>query len=322
MRRPIGIFVVTLAIACLGLTAAAGAQTQEPLFALLSQSIGFGANSIEIVDLQTTPPTQIAVFPLDQPRDVPSMAVSADGARIYVVSRTNNEVVVFDPMGTRIASIMVFDSPNDAVLSPDGATLYVSAAASILAIDTATNSVRIRVTGTDLLRGIAITDDGSTVGAAVTTGGSDTTRGTSPGLQLFSAATLATIAGVPLSDGGCSPFPREVAFMETGDALVWDAFCGKVYRVDVVNQIHSSTITVSGDGGVFFPNHNSFTYSAVRGLAYAARVDGEVNVIDPAGQHRRIQPIAVRASLDVGQRGAPCRIDQSVRQRSSHAGPC
>ncbi len=97
------------------------------------------------------------------------LVLSPDGQRAYVVHIGPPSVSVVDLAGARVAGTVLLPrtlkeagTPEDAALSPDGATLYVTTqeAGKVTAIDTRTVAVRSQ-TSIVLAHGIAMAPDGS-----------------------------------------------------------------------------------------------------------------------------------------------------------------
>ncbi len=262
---------------------------QELLFALLdglnpfpdcmvSPGFGFCEGAIEVVDLATM--STLRAFSIGSGVWT-SLAVSPDGQRLYVVDRANHVVAEFDwTTGALLGTVPVL-APNDVVLSADGSTLYVSGFGQLVAIDTATSTTRALPTGSDSLLGLALSPDGTILGAASTDGGSN------PALYLVDAATLTLLARVPITHSGepagCATFPNDVTFTDTGLALLWDSNCDNFYQVDVASrtQLTGLTIRMGRDDGSSFNFNNMLSYSRVRARAYALKESQELAVVDP-----------------------------------------
>jgi YVTN family beta-propeller protein len=140
-----------------GRTAYVGAQQQ-------------GATAIVILDLVHK--TQIGQVPLDKtPR---ALALSPDGARLYVTVAGADSVQVFDPTSTRLVSqIPVGASPHHPLFTPDGHVgLVVSQGPGVLAIlDPIHDTVRDTVVVGKTPHWIATSSDGRT--AYITNEGSN-----------------------------------------------------------------------------------------------------------------------------------------------------
>lgn len=240
-------------------------------------------SAIEIVSLDRL--TLIRRFSIGE-RAVTSLAVSPGGRQLYVTDSLNKEVAIFDVLSGRlVASVPV---PGfilrDSVLSAGGKTLYVTVDNSIIAINTITNTIQqTLMTGADITLGIAISPDGNTLGAVSTDGG------TKPALYLVDPGTLMLKARVPITNPGestnCATIPLDIAFSDTGLALLWDSNCDNLYQVDVASktQLTAGTIRMGRDNSSFFNFNNMLYYSPVSNRAYALKESQELAVMAPVG---------------------------------------
>lgn len=263
-----------MAVALAG-TARAQDPSQGTLYALLSANPGAAANAaIEIVELSI--PSSAVTFGIGY-RDVTSLAVSRDRTRLYVADRAAAAVAVYSTSGALITSIAVGGAPEDLVIAPDGATLYVATNTSIVAIATATNVAKLPLsTGTSTLSGMALSPDATILGAAGTYEASTPTGlQLKPALYLIDVRTLSVLARVPLTGPlttACLQIaPTDVAFTNTGRVLLWDGRCNSLYQVDVATrtQLTDQTINV---GPVTTPPtnvNNMVSYSQARSRAYS-----------------------------------------------------
>jgi len=105
-----------------------------------------------------------------------ALAVTPDGAKLYVCNRFNNDVGVHElPTGRELARIPVLREPVALVITPDGKTVLVAnllptgaatsnhVAAAVSVIDADTNKVAAHLAlpdGSTALRGIAVSPDG------------------------------------------------------------------------------------------------------------------------------------------------------------------
>lgn len=307
-RHALAAAVLSLAVASLALasspsvpTAAGAAPTQlGKLYALLTASFDHEfappQSAIEIVNLTSMSTT--ATLSLGA-RAVSSLAVSANGSRLYVADQTNNAVAVFDPTGALVASVPV-QGPRDLVLSPGGATLYVAAARSIVAIDTATNTTQTNLATVvrnpdgaiiqeDVTTGIAVSPDGSTL-ATVGYCQSGCNDGIEDGPRLYlvnaPALTVRTRLALtnPMEPTNCALAPADAAFVDNALLLLWDSNCDNLYQVDVATlvQLTARTIRMGRDQASFFNFNNMLFYSASSARAYALKESNELAVMDPA----------------------------------------
>jgi peptide/nickel transport system substrate-binding protein len=275
------------------------------LYALMTSSFSDDSfsppqSAIEVVDLSGG--STMRAFSIGN-REVSSLAVSPDGLRLYVTDRTNGAVAVFSgTTGAMIATVAVSE-PRDCVLSTDGSTLYVSAGRSVVAVDTATNSIgRKLATGEDTPLGIGVSPEEDVLAVASSRGGSD------PALYLIDVATLALRARVPITNPGeptnCATFPTDVAFTDTGRVLLWDSNCDNLYQVEVATrkQLTSATIRLGRDAASSANFNNVLSYSPTSARAYAIKEstrDSNVPVLAV------MDPSAGVVSLTDGAAGRP-----------------
>lgn len=148
-------------------------------------------NVAELYVIDTARNKVVATIPLDQGID--GVAVTPDGASVWVASAETNSVYVVDTAtNTLAATIFIGDDLRGLAITPDGAFVYVTSAASatVSVISTATHTVVATIPGL-IAFDIAITPNGAfayvpllfndvavistatnTVAATVTTGGS------------------------------------------------------------------------------------------------------------------------------------------------------
>ena len=231
--------------------------------------------ALEIVSLDTDPPTLTRAFDLGVA--IPSaLAVAPSGARAYVVDTLNRLVRTVDTeTGATLGSVSVPEGPVDCILSPDGATLYVTTLQpSVVAIDAAAGarSGEIepaqnyfeRLGGLTLLPG---PPDRLAVAAA----------SSAPALYLFEAngAALDVVARIDIPsscpESNC-PAGDDVVMVDTTLALVANHACHRLHPVDV-----SSFQYVSGRAQSFAQSaclpvnpQNSLVYDPVGQRAYLA----------------------------------------------------
>ena len=93
------------------------------------------------------------------------LAISPDGATVYVTSGPTDTVSVIDTATNTVATTVgVGDAPAFVAINPDGATAYVTNHddGTVSVIDTATNTVVATITGVGVgALGVAFSPDGS-----------------------------------------------------------------------------------------------------------------------------------------------------------------
>lgn len=113
-----------------------------------------------------TPPASadaqvVATWPVGQ--NPMAVAVSPDGARIYVANRADDTVQVLANDGSTLTTVAGFSDPNSIALNPDGSRLAVvnQTANSLSIVDTDSWTTTSTSVGTTPL-GVSITSDGAT----------------------------------------------------------------------------------------------------------------------------------------------------------------
>jgi hypothetical protein len=273
--------LLVLAVSFLPVSRPSAQGVSQAVIALITDSFRSAADSaIEVADLATG--QRLAQYPLGM-RFVTSLAAAPNGSRFYVTDRLAQAVAVFDGGGALVTTIPLGDDPNDAVMSRDGSKLYVSADRSLAVINTATHMVSERYETGFVMRGMALSPDGTVLAVAGTEGGNETSPGVNPSLFLFTLAPLSMIEQIAIAGAGpCHPYPRDVAFTDTGRVLLWDAFCDALYQVDVNALVQlPGTVSLTGDGAMLLNASNVLGYSTATGAAYVPKESQEVAVIDP-----------------------------------------
>jgi YVTN family beta-propeller protein len=291
----LGRFVIIAAALALVLVASRASAGNVPstttygatIYALMAADLGglgASATSVEVVDAGSM--THIRTLPLGN-RAATSLAVSPDEQRLYVADSFAGGVAVLNSSdGSTITDIKL--PARDLVLSADGSRLYATAASSIVAIDTSTNTViDTKPTGTDIPLGIALSPDGSVLAAA----------STGDAFYIASPSNVAGAVRVSISNT-CGPDHGDVTFNGSGRALLWDNGCDDLYQVDIPGQaqVPADTVHMADDSGASFNYNNALSYSSVSGRAYVHKESEELAVIDPA---------AVSGSAQGGFSGVP-----------------
>ncbi|HWO10441.1 MAG TPA: hypothetical protein VNN80_13205, partial [Polyangiaceae bacterium] len=218
---------------CTGLSCIAGPDGQTScgvetlprllLYAVLVVDLGGvspNPSALEIVDLDT----RMRVRTLDLgSRTVSAVAISPNGTRAYLADSNRALVSVIDTTSGATVMDIAVTFPRDIVISPDGARVYATSGNSFVAIDTTTNTVVSTLsTGSDTPLGLTLSSDGTMLGAPSTVGGSNT------GYYLVNATVpLTLLSRVPVGNprAGCTSFPNDTTFTNTGRALMWDSSC-------------------------------------------------------------------------------------------------
>jgi hypothetical protein len=222
-------------------------------------------------------PAWIEVFALDPPRSTASydignrwctsLAVSSSADRLYVADVSGPEVAAYDNAGQLVDSLPLATLGGsallDCALSPDDATLYVTATYALFVIETATLTVSSAVSTDDPVGAVAVSPDGATVAAAG-----------AAALHLVDTATLGhrSLAWPAAFPGGLtSAWALDIAFVDASRVLAWNAAQGVLLDIDLrgggMSSLSTSAIAVGG--GMF---HNTLLYAPGSGNAYVARL--------------------------------------------------
>lgn len=119
-----------------------------------------GADGIGVLDLDTLQ----LITVLRGVSDPEQLAVSADGAKLYIASEDTGQAVVFDAVsGRQLASMEVGGEPEGVTLSPDGRWVYVSSEEDhqIAVIDTRSDKVAATFEVGERPRFTEFSDDGA-----------------------------------------------------------------------------------------------------------------------------------------------------------------
>ncbi|WP_278314758.1 YncE family protein [Lolliginicoccus levis] len=129
------------------------------------------------------------------------MAVTPDGAAVYVTNADDDTVSVIDTATNTVtgAPVPVGGAPLGVAITPDGSRAYIANkdSANVSVIDTATNMVIDSITVGAGPRGVALTPDGSTV--YVTNAFDDT-------VSVIAVEVAPTITGTPPAGAVGEPF--------------------------------------------------------------------------------------------------------------------
>ncbi|MBI3995901.1 MAG: beta-propeller fold lactonase family protein, partial [Nitrospirae bacterium] len=200
--------------------------------------------------------------------DPGGMAVSPDGKTIYVANESGNNLAVVDlTTGTVKKSIPLGVGPQDVAMTPDGKTVYVTDFYSIQVVDTASTTVKARLTlrdpgsdqartviladGEEVLRGprdIVMAPDGKAVYAAIEDSGE---------IAILDTGTnrIRTLVKVGSYPGGLALSPDGrflyVAHRDAREVSVLDTAQAKVVKKIAVGQ-DPWDITVSPDGQMIY----------------------------------------------------------------------
>ena len=277
--------------ACRCATSADACPRGPRLYALMNGSFWYfqpGPSAIEIIDL--TSMARVHSIPIGD-RYPTSLAVSADGSRAWIADEYNGEIASFDTVLGTPLGVVPLHNAYDIVLSPDGSRLYAGGIDGMVVIDTATNTV-VDQLATEPASTIAVALDptGTRLATVMTTGGSN------PQVRIFdTSAGLTPLSTISITGDieGSDAFPNDVAFVDTGHALVWDSNSDSLYQIDVAAGTQlPSTIDTGRDIGASFNSNNALVYSPAVGRAMVMKESQQVMSIDPAAS-----AVAVAASF-------------------------
>jgi hypothetical protein len=244
------------------------------------------ASGIEIVDLETR--ELVRSFSLG-PRNATSLAVGRGGGPLYVVDVRGSEIAIYDLLGDQTGAVRLDSPPRDCVLAHGGGTLYVSTRNGVVAVDTATERVVAKQPSDSDLDGVAVAPGDEVVGAAAYEWREDGSL--EPALYLFRTGSPAPVR-VPLTDPERRGprHPSDVAFTDTGRAILWDGSSDTFFQVDVADAVQdpAGTAHLERDHGGLANTNNVVVYSRPAKRAYALKEfagtstsPGVLAVLDP-----------------------------------------
>jgi YVTN family beta-propeller protein len=127
---------------------------------------------VMVIDTKTDMGIAYIPLPNDLPRGVTDnfargVAVTQDGARVYVADFLASRVSVIDTATYKVTTLQICCAsfPFGVAVTPKGSTVYVSSLTvdSLYAVDTATNTFTAKIAVGKSPRGVAVTPDGSKV---------------------------------------------------------------------------------------------------------------------------------------------------------------
>jgi len=171
--------------------------------------------------------------------DALGIAVTPNGAFVYVANRADNTVSVIDAVSRTVATTITgIQNPFDVAISPDGQWVYVTnrgASGSVTVISTATNSVATVINGLANPFSLSVTPDGAFL--YVMNSGA-------PLVTVISTATNSIVGTIPVGNG-----PINVAFSPDGStAYVDNQTDSTISIINTATQTLVSTIPVGPTG--------------------------------------------------------------------------
>ena len=220
--------------------------------------------SVSIIDPSTNAVTNVVTVGANA-QDV---ALSPDGARLYVTNSGSNGVSVIDVatnqiIGTAAASV----SAMGIRLKPDGTRAYVTGSGSVFVVDTATLGVIATIPVGSTPAGLDITPDGSHVYVA--------NRGTD-NVSVISTATNTVVATVVVGD-----LPTRVAMTPDGSrAYVSNFQSNSVSVIDATTNTVIATVAVgTGPNGIGVTPDGTQVYVANFHSNTISRIDVATNTV-------------------------------------------
>ena len=272
----------------------------------------WASNSVSVLDTTTATPSVIRTITVGT--NPSGVAVSPDGARVYVSNYGSNSVSVLDPAAANplVTSIAVDFQPFGLAISPDGSLLYAANGPDTVSmITTKDNSVYSTLTfdpqPETQLHSIAVSPDGSQIFISDL---ADRRVRVFTVLRGNTAPIAGTpTVGAPAASGGA--VTGALNFTDTdGDALTYS----------VQNQPAAGTVTVNAAGMYTFtpnqaardaaaqtegPDFTSFTVTASDGQLATAVTVSNVQI---APTPRQPQIPITMASIGVGDRPGPVAV--------------
>jgi YVTN family beta-propeller protein len=221
---------------------------------------------VSVVDTAgATVAARIPIGTIQRPSLRPSVAVSRDGARVYVGNTAADHLLAVATDGNRIAKDLFLDiHPAAVAVSPDGATVYVAGCTlvcttgTLLAIDTTSWATTARIALATAPNGLVVTPDGR---RAYTVNGTDASVSmidlTTRTVQTFSVDPEP--AGIAIGPRGSLVFVTSAA---NGTLSAISTTTNTVVaRAPVGNNPRA--VAVSADGTRAYLTHASSTLSIV-----------------------------------------------------------
>ena len=249
------------------------------LYALMHNLDLFAADAeVEIVDLGTR--TRVGGFALPDV-NASSLAVSPDGATLYIADAGSGAILVRDAAGAPLPTIAQ-PGVRDLALSADGTRLWAAGSGLVALYDTGTHALLESLpltTGEGFA--LALSPDETTLAWPAWTAAGAAING----IYLAPAATLATATPVPLTGGpGVFVYPSDVRFASDDLLLVWDNNNDTIHHVDVPSalQLPLGTTSMTADGGASFNSNNALQWVDERQKLYGFKESGEAWVYELA----------------------------------------
>lgn len=161
-------------------------------------------------------------LPKTAPAASGTLALSADGSRLYVADADNNQLLIVDPVGQKVLqSVAVGSEPSHVVTAPDG-RVFVSnrQSRSVSVVDPVAGSVVAQIAVGTEPTGMAFTLDGSTLLVANTTNAT---------VSIVDVASLQQTHVIQTD-----PDPYDITMLPNGHAYVTHTRAGTVSDVDPV----------------------------------------------------------------------------------------
>ncbi len=173
--------------------------------------------------------------------ELEAIAINPAGTRVYVFDESGDTAifVIDTASNTAIAAMALpLDEPENAVVSPDGAFVFVCDNSVIAKISTASLAIVATVPVGSDAHGIAINSAGTRVYAKSSDGGIDA----------FDAATLALVTNIPASNDG---YYLDIRPGSTRLYAVNESFTLSVITTSTNSLIADVTLSLSSARGVF-----------------------------------------------------------------------
>jgi YVTN family beta-propeller protein len=190
-----------------------------------------------------------ASVPVESGGDPTGVAVTPNGALVYVTNFLTLNVSVLNTANNAVTQIPINDESYGVAITPNGALAYVAGGTNVYAIDTATNAIvaTVPVAG----NGIAITPNGAFAYVA---------NVFSANVSVIDTATntvVATVPDGPLVSGGGGG----VAITPNG-AFAYVTESGNVSVINTATNTVVATVPVVGATGVAITPNGVFAYVA------------------------------------------------------------
>src|SRR4051794_14625286 len=173
--------------------------------------------------------------------DPEQLAVSGDGARLYVANEDTSQLSVVDTAsGNVVAAVKIGEEPEGVTIRPDGKVVYVTSEGdgAVFAIDTATNKLLRRIPVGPRPRSIGFLPDGSRAYVSLENEGA---------IAVFDAKQQKFLRLIKLEAQGHTPKPRPMGITVAPDGstvYVTAGSFGHLFLIDPMKSAQTGSFEV------------------------------------------------------------------------------